>query len=259
MMKKQPSYIEKLPEDLAEDPFWKTDLVARPTTFGASNRKLSSRDVKIDHPTRLQTEISDWEMRDMFKVHHGRLQIESQWGRYQSPPPGEYNPNHEKLSYRELFPSIKIANKNVDDYFDEVDYARTHPLTPSYNNKKKEYKSNLLKKSHRINFSDLTQYMQKKSPHHKHLKTQNNSSNLQNINLEDLKESLLPGPGQYPTASKMELTLRYERVPLPVLRPKENRGKPRAILDFETVEIIQNRNRFNNGKIIIIIILINQL
>lgn len=67
--------LRKLPEDLAEDPFWKYSHTHRPTTFGAASRRLSLQDLRMDRTDDLKKEAGNWEATDSFNSHHGRLQV----------------------------------------------------------------------------------------------------------------------------------------------------------------------------------------
>lgn len=58
---------------------------------------------------------------------------------------------------------------------------------------------------------------------------------------------MLPGPGSYKIDS--EVGVKFDRIPKPLLKPKINRANPRKVLDFESLEIVKDRNAIFNGKL----------
>lgn len=58
--------------------------------------------------------------------------------------------------------------------------------------------------------------------------------------------ALLPGPGSYEVQVKEQL--KFDKTPMPLLRPKTNRGKSRQKLDFENLEIIKDPNALFDGN-----------
>jgi hypothetical protein len=138
-MRRSERSLESLPPELKKDPFWTQSLVKRPTTFGSEPR--SFRDFNYDDPYRLEKDIDNWVLLDEHRSNHGRLQVTSTWGKLKvaPPAPSKYDPNHEKLSKREVGPHIKMATKPEDkEYFETVRLAQTYkpPERPTLTPKK---------------------------------------------------------------------------------------------------------------------------
>jgi hypothetical protein len=82
----------------------------------------------IDDPFKVQYDVKSWKLSDKFGGNHGRIQVRERWGKYdEAPPVGEYNPDDEKKSRRELGPKYSFPTKPKDHYFEEVNFARKHP------------------------------------------------------------------------------------------------------------------------------------
>lgn len=127
-MSRKPGYLNKLPPELAEDPFWANFHKPPPTSFGMASRRLSAKDLPDDHEYHLRKEIDQWEHVDGHLVRHGRLQVESRWGTVKSPAPGDYDPDADKRSKMPSFPSPIITRREPDPYFEELTLARSQPI-----------------------------------------------------------------------------------------------------------------------------------
>lgn len=119
--------LKYLPQEFLHDPFWCQSHIQRPSTFGASAKPTR---LKFDSPYQLKQEVSNWVQHDDFGTTSGRLPVREMWGKYgKTPPPGEYNPDHEKLSKREIAPKHAFPSKPKDHYFEELEYAKNNPQT----------------------------------------------------------------------------------------------------------------------------------
>ncbi len=118
--------LRYLPSEFLNDPFWSESHVQRPSTFGVSAK---STRVKVDSPDKLFTQVKTWVQQDEFGGSYGRLPVREMWGKYgEPPPPGQYNPDHEKLSKREIGPKHAFPSKPKDHYFEEVQFAKNNPF-----------------------------------------------------------------------------------------------------------------------------------
>jgi hypothetical protein len=116
--------LKHLPHEFLNDPFWSRSHVQRPSTFGASAKPTR---IKVDSPEKLRNDVVKWNQHDDFGVNFGRLTVRDMWGKYGTPPPGEYNPDHEKLSRREIGPKHAFPSKPKDYYFEEVEFTKNNP------------------------------------------------------------------------------------------------------------------------------------
>jgi hypothetical protein len=223
-MKSERRLLEKLPSPLKDNPFWATSHTKKPTTFGCESRSFCY--LNEDDPYNAEKDIHRWEKVDKFGGNHGRLQISSTWGSLSKAPPApcKYDPNHEKLSYRENFPSITFSVKSDDkEYFENLQRAQSFraPVTSPTLGKK-------MRKSTK----------KKNNPSH--------GSDFGNVNFEDMRKALLPGPGSYNIS--IEESIKFERCPLPILPTKEQRISARPRLNFESLEIMDKTNE-HTGRV----------
>ena len=161
---------EKLPDHLKDDPFWKNSFIKRPTTFGCEARAF--REVVEDDPYRVEKDLQSWQSLDEHRVNHGRLQITSTWGSLKHAPPSsaKYDPQHDKRSKMESFPSLTISTKPIDNEFeDTLEYNKTFrtmfPIQSS---------------------PQSMQTSRKKRPKSSH--KLNTGGNLRNLNVDDMKK-----------------------------------------------------------------------
>lgn len=238
--------LKHLPEAIIHDPFWNQSHIDRPSTFGATPKPNT---IKVDDPYTIKNDHNKWVHFDRDCMNHGRLTVESMWGRYKTaPPPGAYDPDHEKLSKRESFPKHKISSKARDHYFEKVEFARKNPLSPignvdpfnPFNIKKSEKKDIKISELSKINMDDMRKCMSKCTI----LSFLTRPISLMSFIF--LSIALLPGPGQY--KAKYEYGEKFDRPPVAHLKPRKPRTQPRQILDFTTMEIIEDRNKKCNSK-----------
>jgi len=223
-------YQKSLPPQFAKDAFWTTNHATFPTSFGSNPREVNV--FPSDDPYQSEQSFDHWEGTDKNYSNHGRLPIESTWGRFQFPPsPVKYNPIHEKLSRRENDPARSILDKHnqkEEEYYAAVQIAQTYK-SPEFmialETKKLNKAHTLLKKS--ANVSTIKEITKLKNP----------PSELQKVNIEDMRKSLLPGPCSYQVEGKLDLLDRYERQPQALLRPRHRVGNPRLVLNRETLEL----------------------
>lgn len=154
--------LRDLPSEFLNDPFWSKSHVPRPSTFGASGKQTF---VKVDDRFTLKNGAQQWVQQDDHGNHHGRVQIVDYWGKYHdSPPPGSYNPDHEKLSKREIGPKHTIPRRYHDSYFEDLDYSKKNPIKQLHSPQDVFSAKNVLTVSHkeatkselhRINVEDM--------------------------------------------------------------------------------------------------------
>jgi hypothetical protein len=237
--------LDKLPESLRDDPFWKKSHTKRPTTFGCEPRRF--RDLSVEDRYKVEKDAEDWVMLDKDRVNHGRLQISTRWGTLSNTAPScdSYNPKYEVQSFRENGPLITIAHKQSSDkeYFDALEFTKTIRQDPSYRR--------LMKNSSKSDKSKDSKASSKKLDKH-----------LQNLNLEDMRKGkslafffpfernfclvsgLLPAPGSYNL--DLENNFKFERNP--IMKISESKANPRARLDFESLQTISKESRLCNGS-----------
>lgn len=219
------SFLNKLPGDMAEDPFWKISHKKSASTFGAAHRKLDH--VTVDDPFRIEKDYDKWIAFDKHHNTHGRMQVITGYGKFQTAPPVLYSPNHEKLSYRETFSAAKVLPRPKDRFSEDVQYCRENPIHP-------------------LPSASILTMGREKNKHS--INTSNNTGSLQNLNLDDMRERLLPGPGAYNYAND-DLRLKFHDNHQKVIGPKIQVGKPRAVISFETLQIVKDRNASTDGKL----------
>lgn len=153
-------------------------------------------------------------------------------------------------------PNVKFCNRPRDTFFEEVQFARKNPL---HLTRPKSSSQNFGgKKSHAVTLNEFT----------------GKPNDLQAINIEDMRKgkkhvtslwhwciftyvdrflssvALLPAPGQY--HNDTYTSLRFHKSPMPLLRPEKNRGKPRPVLDFSSLELVTDRNAGFKGNLIML-------
>eukprot|EP01031_Cornospumella_fuschlensis_P043331 gene43331-52964_t len=208
----------KLPPQLASDPFWRKSHILPRTTFGHSPK---SREVRVDDRFNVKSDIDNWKYLDEYGTQHKRLQLESVWGKFMSPPPpGEYNPDHEKLSKRESFPSFTFPKRAPDKFFEELEFKRAHPMKA---------------------FGGLPDHFAPKKSASTIETGPQPASDLQKISIEDMKKSLLPGPGQY--AGDYHKIERFQRPGITRMTPKSPVAIPRPVVDRTTMKILTMEER----------------
>jgi hypothetical protein len=242
---KDQALLEKLPESLRDDPFWKTSHTKRPTTFGCEPRRF--RDLSVEDRYKVEKDAEDWVMLDKDRANHGRLQISTRWGTLSNSAPScdTYNPKYELQSFRENGPLITIAHKQSSDkeFFEALEFTKTIRQDPSY--------KRLMKSS-----SSKNEKSKDSKPPSKKL-----DKHLQNLNLDDMRKGkavctfllmfadssvlgLLPAPGSYNL--DLENDFKFERSS--IMRISESKANPRARLDFESLQTISKDSRLCNGS-----------
>ncbi|RYH16756.1 hypothetical protein EON65_29565 [archaeon] len=208
----------KLPPQIASDPFWTKSHIRPRTTFGHSPK---ARTVKVDARYNVKNDINNWKYLDEYGTQHKRLQVESVWGKFTSPPaPGEYNPDHEKLSKRESFPAFTFPKRTPDKFFEELEFKRAHPMKA---------------------IGGLPDHFAPKKSVSAVETGPSASSDLQKISAEDMKKSLLPGPGQY--GGDYHKIERFERPGVARMTPKTPVAIPRPVVDRTTMKILTMAER----------------
>eukprot|EP01033_Poteriospumella_lacustris_P008778 gene8779-6315_t len=276
-MSRKPGYLNKLPPELAEDPFWATFHKPPPTSFGIASRRLSPKDLPDDHEYHLRKEIDQWEHVDGHLVRHGRLQVESRWGTVKSPAPGDYDPDADKRSKMPSFPSPIITRRDPDTYFEELTLARSQPLytfrVATANAIKRQQSQKKLSTSHSHQRGNTASSSRGSTLHSAingpespgashtlpHAMPSSSSgtrtrtvtpavtkSEWRDVNVEDMKKALLPAPGQYET--DVYHTLNFHHTPIPHLKPKQQLCKPRPKIDLETLELVKDENQLFDGS-----------
>ena len=112
---------------------WGKSMIFTHSTFGAST-KDKSKNMLSDDLFAAAKLSNDWVGHDRNGCSHARLRIESTFGKMTiTPPPIQYNPNHEKLSKREVGPKLTIATKPRDTYYDDVlEHKNSKMYIPQY-------------------------------------------------------------------------------------------------------------------------------
>jgi len=229
-MNRDKKIIEKLPDELKSNSFWRESHIKRPTTFGSEARTF--REVIEDDPYKIEKELHTWKHVDEHRSNHARLQITTTWGHLKvtAPSSAKYDPDHEKLSKRESFPSITIATKPQDtEYYETMKYMKTlRAMSPSNSNNK-----------------DTTTKLRKQQtrPKSSKLKT---GGEFKNINVDDMRKSLLPGPGTYEL--DMDNELKFSKSPRAVLPRRNPVGHARPRLNFESLELVTHDNVMYKGS-----------
>lgn len=198
--------------------FWSQSLTFKPSTFGST--------VKVaENPLDLTPKASSWQGKDEFGHSHSRLQISTVFGRLTTTPgPGQYDPDHEKLSRRVNGPHITLGERQNSRRSVEMERKYTVSDMQADNNYNNNNKSN-----------------KKKNKKKKDNNQNNNNSALKSIRISDMRRSLGPGPGSYGSAD-IDKIGKFDRSPLPLLAPRTE-TKPRAVITLDTLDIVVNRNK----------------
>lgn len=178
---REAAYLKSLPPELAKNPFWTTNHSKFPTAFGSQ-----PRDVNVfpkDEPYGIEKNFDKWEGTDKNYTIHGRIPIESSWGRHQHPPsPSKYDPKHTVLSRRENEPAISILDRHdhkQKEYNETIQLAQTFKqpeFVTALETKKLHDQHTFLKKS--FNTNTLKEIQKQRKP----------ISELQKINIDDMRK-----------------------------------------------------------------------
>jgi len=178
---REAKYLKSLPPQLANNPFWASNHVTYPPSFGAQPRDVNV--FPVDDPYIIEKRIDQWERIDKNYSIHGRIPVESTWGTQKYPPSCvKYDPNHELLSRRENEPAISILDKHNQkdqEYYESVQQAQSfkptdlllHMETKQLNNAR-----TFLKKS--SNITMLKDVAKQRKP----------VSELQKVNIDDMRK-----------------------------------------------------------------------
>lgn len=210
-------YHEKLLTKMNKD-FWNTSLVKPHSTFGASPKIRSAH--KCDDGYAEVKKSTRWVAHDEHLVNHGRVRVLSSFGKpTYNPGAGYYDPKYEVQSKTEtIAPELTMAPKRKDEFFDELsqkkkDIARLQELDAKYSVKKgKPPKQAKIVKG---------QYA--------------------DVNIDDMRKSLLPGPGSYDGNHKM--VERFERPSSAVMAPRQRIAKSRPVILQSTASVVDLPSR----------------
>lgn len=201
--------------------FWNESFSFKTSTFGSTSKTLENF---LDlSPKPLEKSAMDWTGKDQYGHTHARLKIATVFGKLPiNPGPGQYNPNHEKLSRRVVGPQITLGERHEKLF--NSDSNRSFSLTNLA-----ETKSNKLKK--KISSKDDSK--------------SKNSLSLSNISISQMRKALGPGPGSYEEV-EIDRIVKFNRSPLPLLAPRTT-TKPRPVITLDTLDIVRYRNDKSKG------------
>jgi len=221
---KSASRIAKLDEDLQEKlsgDFWTKSAMTRipASSFGLSPK--GKQRVNYDDGYELARQSKDWLNIDRYNVTHGRVSIETMLGKLQdNPGAGEYTPKIDYCTKREtIAPLISFMGKPEDHFLEELEDLR--------------------KTRHEISLLEKPEITPDKTSKKKKDRFRIKPLDLANVNIEDMRKALLPGPGTYKcdNFSKIE---KFQRPPSAKLKPRVRAAIPRSVILPETMQILRS-------------------
>lgn len=194
--------------------FWTKSLLKPSSTFGYSPKPYDKKPI-IDDGYEVTRSSFDWTARDSYNHNHGRIRIESVLGKLlDTPGVGYYKPKVDFETKREtIAPLITMSARPPDHYLENL-------------NDLKQTKTELLKLQ-----NPIEKMKKKKIKAYKIIE-----GKFSNINIEDMRKSLLPGPGSY--SGNYELIQRFDRPPSAKLKPRKPIAIPRKKIILNTLDII---------------------
>lgn len=205
----------KVLREKALSDFWNTSLVKSPSTFGASPK--ISQTYKNDNGYAETNNCKKWTAHDDKLYTHGRVRVSTAFGKLAyNPGAGHYDPNYAAQSKTErIAPEITIAQRTRDNYFDEL--KQKEEDIKEKNKFMETYKNNTPKK---------------RAPRAKIKK-----GKFADVNIEDMRKSLLPGPGSYD--GNFSMIDRFPRPSSALMPKREVSVEPRPVVHAVTMTVLK--------------------